>query len=212
MVKDYSILKNKEERDTRKCYRCIPTFHNQFSWVTVKTILLWQRQTYGIQEINQLEQLSSLVLRFRLNLLILVILLWLRFSRRSWLQPSNPWTEAITFHDASTQARCVLSRHKIPSILLCCVKTKPIVKWNHPWEAIQGGPKITERHTSGNNCKKWLVSVDGLSSPEKNYTKISHFGWVVLILEHVMSANVGLQNFPFSGKTSPKKNGTINVF
>ena len=77
---------------------------------------------------------------------------------------------------------------------------------------IQGGPKITERHTSGNNCKKWLVSVDGLSSPEKNDTKISHFGWVVLILEHVMSANVGLQNFPFSGKTSPPKNGTIDVF
>ena len=42
--------------------------------------------------------------------------------------------------------------------------------------AIKGGPKRTERHTSGNKDKKWLVSVDGLSSPEKNDTKISHFG------------------------------------
>ena len=41
---------------------------------------------------------------------------------------------------------------------------------------IQGGPKRTERHTSGNKDIKWLVSVDGLSSPEKNDTKISHFG------------------------------------
>ena len=41
---------------------------------------------------------------------------------------------------------------------------------------IQGGPKITERHTSGNKDIKWLVSVDGLSSPEQNDTKISHFG------------------------------------
>ena len=41
---------------------------------------------------------------------------------------------------------------------------------------IQGGPKITERHTSGNNYKYWLVSVDGVFSPEKNYTKINHFG------------------------------------
>ena len=78
-----------------------------------------------------------------------------------------------------------------------------------PWIAIQGGPKRTERHTSGNKDIKWLVSVDGLSSPEKNDTKISHF---VLILEHVMSANVGLQNFPFSGKISPPKNGTIDFF
>ena len=74
---------------------------------------------------------------------------------------------------------------------------------------IQGGPKRTERHTSGNKDITWLVSVDGLSSPEKNDTKISHFGSVVLILEHVMSANVGLQNFPFSGKTLPQKTGTI---
>ena len=42
--------------------------------------------------------------------------------------------------------------------------------------AIQGGPKITERHTSGNKDIRWLVSVDGVSSPEKNDTKISHFG------------------------------------
>ena len=41
---------------------------------------------------------------------------------------------------------------------------------------IQGGPKITERHTSGNKDIKWLVSVDGLSSPEQNDTKISQFG------------------------------------
>ena len=41
---------------------------------------------------------------------------------------------------------------------------------------IQGGPKITERHTSGNKDIRWLVSVDGVSSPEKNDTKISHFG------------------------------------
>ena len=41
---------------------------------------------------------------------------------------------------------------------------------------IQGGPKITERHTSGNKDIGWLVSVDGVSSPEKNDTKISHFG------------------------------------
>ena len=34
---------------------------------------------------------------------------------------------------------------------------------------------------------------------------------MVLILEHVISANVRLQHFPFSGKTSPpKNNGTIN--
>ena len=44
------------------------------------------------------------------------------------------------------------------------------------WPAIQGGPKITERHTSGNKDIRWLVSVDGVSSPEKNDTKISHFG------------------------------------
>ena len=42
--------------------------------------------------------------------------------------------------------------------------------------SIQGGPKITEQHTSGNKDIRWLVSVDGVSSPEKNYTKISHFG------------------------------------
>ena len=42
--------------------------------------------------------------------------------------------------------------------------------------SIQGGPKITERHTSGNKDIRWLVSVDGVSSPEKNDTKISHFG------------------------------------
>ena len=41
---------------------------------------------------------------------------------------------------------------------------------------IQGGPKITEQHTSGNKDLRWLVSVDGVSSPEKNDTKISHFG------------------------------------
>ena len=41
---------------------------------------------------------------------------------------------------------------------------------------IQGGPKRTERHTSGNKDIKWLVSVDGLSSPEKNDTNLSHFG------------------------------------
>ena len=46
------------------------------------------------------------------------------------------------------------------------------------------------------------VSVDGESSPEKNDTKISHFGYkVIFILEHVMSDNVGFQNFPFSAKT-----------
>ena len=53
--------------------------------------------------------------------------------------------------------------------------------------------------------------MDGLSSPEKNDTKISHFGLVVFILEHVMSANVGLQNFPFSGKTS-QKNTEQSIF
>ena len=42
--------------------------------------------------------------------------------------------------------------------------------------AIQGGPKIAERHTSGNKDIRWLVSVDGVSFPEKNDTKISHFG------------------------------------
>ena len=42
--------------------------------------------------------------------------------------------------------------------------------------AIQGGPKITERHTSGNKDIRRLVSVDGVSSPKKNDTKISHFG------------------------------------
>ena len=42
--------------------------------------------------------------------------------------------------------------------------------------SIQFGPKITERHTSGNKDIRWLVSVDGVSSPEKNDTKISHFG------------------------------------
>ena len=41
---------------------------------------------------------------------------------------------------------------------------------------IQGGPKRMERHTSGNKDIKWLISMDGLSSPEKNDTKICHFG------------------------------------
>ena len=41
---------------------------------------------------------------------------------------------------------------------------------------IQGGPKRTERHTSGNDAIKWLVSVDRVSFAEKNDTKISNFG------------------------------------
>ena len=35
--------------------------------------------------------------------------------------------------------------------------------------------------------------MDGVFSPEKNYTKISNFGEVVFILEHVMSGNAGFQ-------------------
>ena len=52
----------------------------------------------------------------------------------------------------------------------------PNVKRNPNPNPIQGGTKITERHTSGNKDIRWLVSVDGVSSPEKNDTKISHFG------------------------------------
>ena len=42
---------------------------------------------------------------------------------------------------------------------------------------IQGGPKITERHT-------------GVSSPEENYTKISNIGQGILILEYIISDDV----------------------
>ena len=56
----------------------------------------------------------------------------------------------------------------VKDILTVTVDVEPYI--------IQGGPKITERHTSGNKDIRWLVSVDGVSSPEKNYTKISHFG------------------------------------
>ena len=44
--------------------------------------------------------------------------------------------------------------------------------------------------------------MDGVFSPEKNDTKISHFGEAVIILEHVISSNVGFKNFPSSAKTS----------
>ena len=37
-------------------------------------------------------------------------------------------------------------------------------------------PKKPERHTSGNKGIEWLVSVDGVSSLEKNDTKINNFG------------------------------------
>ena len=47
--------------------------------------------------------------------------------------------------------------------------------------------------------------MDSVSSPGKNDTKISNFGLVVFILEHVMSDNVRAQNFPFSAKLDLKK-------
>ena len=36
--------------------------------------------------------------------------------------------------------------------------------------------------------------MDGVFSPEKNDTKISHFGSAVLILEHVKPSHVGFKN------------------
>ena len=50
---------------------------------------------------------------------------------------------------------------------------------------IQGGPKITEYQTVG-RLKYFARLTDisgwGILHPEKNYTKISHFGYVALIL------------------------------
>ena len=70
--------------------------------------------------------------------------------------------------------------YDIDMIPLCnnslCFNTKQKTDTPHKRYNIQGGPKITERHTSGNKDIRWLVSVDGVSSPEKNDTKISHFG------------------------------------
>ena len=48
--------------------------------------------------------------------------------------------------------------------------------------------------------------MDGVSSLEKNDTKISNFGSGVLILEHIMSDNVEFQNFSFSAKSWLGKN------
>ena len=70
-------------------------------------------------------------------------------------------------------ARSYLDRYALFLIQLVIIKCEIQCSYKR---AIQGGPKRTERHTSGNNDIKLLVSVDGLSSPEKNDTKISHFG------------------------------------
>ena len=78
--------------------------------------------------------------------------------------------------------------------------------------AIQGGPKRTERHTSGNKDIKWLVSVDGLSSPEKKWYQDQPFWLSGSYSRARYVSQCRLQNFPFSGKTSPKKHGTIDFF
>ena len=56
--------------------------------------------------------------------------------------------------------------------------------------------------------KTALVSVDRVSSPEKNDTKISNFGQGVLILEHItcISDDVEFKNCPFSAKSWLGKN------
>ena len=42
--------------------------------------------------------------------------------------------------------------------------------------------------------------MDEVSSPEKNYTKISNFGQEVLILVHIISHDVEFKYFPFLAK------------
>ena len=88
-------------------------------------------------------------------------------------------------------------RHRIVLKLLILLLTQYLITNLNcqTMPVIQGGPKITERHTSGNNGKWWLVSVDGVFSPEKNNTKISNFGQAVLILEHVITVHVRFKNF-----------------
>ena len=47
-----------------------------------------------------------------------------------------------------------------------------------------------------------IVSVDAVLSPEIIDTKFSHYGEAVIILEHVISSNVGFKNVPSSAETS----------
>ena len=51
---------------------------------------------------------------------------------------------------------------------------------------IQGDPEKQQRDTSHNMWMQSMVSVYEVTSPEKNDTKISHFGSVVCFLGHIL--------------------------
>ena len=98
-------------------------------------------------------------------------------SRWAWRSSTRP-TPSNTAWSAK-RTRClmlVMQCHLKGETNSCSVSSSTSLSLFRWHIAMQGGPKITERHTSGNKDIRWLVSVDGVSSPEKNDTKISHFG------------------------------------
>ena len=78
-------------------------------------------------------------------------------------------------------------------IEICYALVRTLVSLGSP--IIQGGTDKTERHTSYNTWMQYMVSVYEVTSPspEKNYTKISHFGSVVSLLGHIVWDNVEIK-------------------